>query len=91
MLKRRPHFGQGELARAIYLNRTMGVNPSNIDINWRVLRIRIYKWGHSFTEIDGLSVSDVGDISGYLSGNSKADEKERKKRRPKPRVRGRRR
>lgn len=48
------------------------------DLNWRVIRVRLFEMGHSFDEIDNLGVQDVGDIIGYWTGKAKADEKRNK-------------
>jgi len=39
----------------------------------RVIRVRMWEMGHSFEEIDDMSLSDVGDVLGYWGENSRAD------------------
>lgn len=33
----------------------------------RVLRVRMWEKGHSFEEIDNMSITDLGDVIGYWS------------------------
>lgn len=40
----------------------------------------MWEMGHSFDEIDSLSISDLGDVLGYWHENAKADERLDKKR-----------
>jgi hypothetical protein len=48
-------------------------------LSLRALRVRLFTMGHSFEEIDRMRVGDFGDVIGYLSGTSKAEEKQRKR------------
>lgn len=47
-------------------------------MSWRITRIKLFEMGHSFEYIDSLNMVDIGDIIGYWSGKSKAEEKQRK-------------
>ena len=42
------------------------------------MRVRLFEYGHSFEYIDKMRVTDLGDIVGYWSGKSRAEEKLRK-------------
>ena len=52
------------------------------EISWRVLRVQLWDKGHSFEEIDALSLADLGDVLGYTSERSRIEESlgEREKR-----------
>lgn len=47
--------------------------PTDLETSWRVLRVRMWEKGHTFDEIDRLSLADIGDIVGYWSEKDEAE------------------
>jgi hypothetical protein len=43
--------------------------------SYRLTRLRMWDAGHSFAEIDAMSVKDFGDVIGFWAETAKADEK----------------
>jgi len=53
------------------------------DTSMRVLRVRMWELGHSFSEIDDMSLVDMGDIISYWSQKSRIEQKRDKQRQAK--------
>ena len=45
------------------------------ETSWRVTRIRMWEEGHTFEEIDNLTLGQIGDILGYWSERERASKK----------------
>lgn len=45
------------------------------DVAQRVIRTKLWLKGHTFDEIDNLSLNELGDILGFEDENAKADKK----------------
>jgi hypothetical protein len=60
----------------------MDYAPS-LDSSVRIMRVRLFLLGHSFESIDALKLSDLADLVGYWTEDSKADEYLEQKRRRK--------
>lgn len=58
----------------MYLARVYDKSLSLKD-SYRILRLSLFEDGHSFPEIDAISVEDLGDIIGYRNESGRADEK----------------
>jgi hypothetical protein len=50
-----------------------------LETAYRVIRVRMWEKGHTFEEIDGMSLQDMGDILGYWSEKNRAEQKLAKK------------
>ena len=68
-----------KLGDALYLA-TIYDRPVNQEFSWRVHRVRMWEQGHSFEEIDKMSLEDAGDIIGYWSEKSRIEAKQAKTR-----------
>jgi len=47
-------------------------------MSWRVTRVKMWEHGHSFEEIDNMSLTDVSDVVGYWSGKARGEERLRR-------------
>lgn len=47
-------------------------------MSWRVLRVRMWELGHTFEEIDNLTLEQLDDIVGYWAGKANGEEKLRR-------------
>lgn len=47
-------------------------------MSWRILRVRMWEKGHSFSEIDRMNLQDIGDVLGYWHEKSRIEKHMRK-------------
>lgn len=53
--------------------------PLSLEDSYRILRLSLFEDGHSFPEIDAISLEDLGDVIAYRAESAKAEEKSRNK------------
>lgn len=47
----------------------------DVEMSWRIIRVRLFLVGHTFEYIDSLPINTLGDIVGYWSGTAEAEQK----------------
>jgi hypothetical protein len=65
-----------KLSDALYLA-SIYDRPVTEEFSWRIQRVKLWEHGHSFAEIDNMSLEDTGDIIGYWSEKSRIEAKQR--------------
>lgn len=51
--------------------------PVTQEFSWRIQRVKMWEHGHSFEEIDAMSLEEIGDVVGYWSEKSRIETKQR--------------
>lgn len=63
----------------MYLSGVYGADVDP-DIQWRIVRARLFHEGHSFEEIDHTNLRDLSDYLSYLDGKNRIEKRQQKER-----------
>lgn len=50
------------------------------DMYWNIMRVKMWEHGHSFSDIDNMSIEEIGYVLGYWSEKNQIEKSESKAR-----------